>query len=167
MKECFVGVLMIATWAASAGAGDIKEGDKLQTLSDLHPDKQEIHAINYQLPGRIPVCADITVKKVSKKAMVFRLLRRRIPVRVGQAYEWRRRVIATGGADILRTQVRRGEDEVAERRRPGGYYERQSEGWHEQGRGSARDGSPAVPCESKLGRAGVDVLAQPIRAPRC
>jgi hypothetical protein len=71
MKVRSVGVLMIATWAASAGAADIKEGDKLQTLSNLHPDKQEIHAINYQLPGRIPVCADVTVKKVSKKAIVF------------------------------------------------------------------------------------------------
>jgi hypothetical protein len=66
-----MGGLLAAAWAVSAGAADISAGDKLQTLSNLHPDKNVIHSINYQLPGRIPVCADITVKKVSKSAMVF------------------------------------------------------------------------------------------------
>jgi hypothetical protein len=71
MKVRSVGVLLATVWAASAGAADIKEGDKLQTLSVLHPDKNEIHSINYQLPAQIPVCSDVTVKKVSKGAMVF------------------------------------------------------------------------------------------------
>lgn len=71
MKKRLVGMVAIVVWAGSAGAADIKEGDKLQTLSNLHPDKQEIHSINYQLPGRIPVCSDVTVKKVSKGSMVF------------------------------------------------------------------------------------------------
>jgi len=72
MKIRSVGTLLIVAWVASAGAADIKEGDKLQTLSNLHQEKQEIHSINYQLPGgRIPVCADVTVKKVSKGSMTF------------------------------------------------------------------------------------------------
>ena len=71
MKVRSFGVLLMAVAAASASAADIKEGDTLQTLSNLRPEKNEIHSINYQLPGRIPVCSDVTVKKVSKGAMVF------------------------------------------------------------------------------------------------
>jgi hypothetical protein len=73
MKLRCVGALVLVVWGATASAADIKEGDKLQTLSNLHPDgkRKEIQAMNYQLPDRIPVCADITVKKVSKKALVF------------------------------------------------------------------------------------------------
>jgi hypothetical protein len=71
MKVRSVGGLLAAAWAMSAGAADISAGDKLQTLSNLHPDKNVIRAINYQLPGRIPVCAEITVQKVSKSALVF------------------------------------------------------------------------------------------------
>jgi hypothetical protein len=71
MKKRVVGIAAVSVWAATAGAADIKEGDQLQTLSNLHPDKQEIQSINYQLPGRIPVCADVTVKKVSKRSMEF------------------------------------------------------------------------------------------------
>jgi hypothetical protein len=57
--------------AGAATAADIKEGDKLQTLSNLHYEKNEINAINYQLDGRIPACADVTVKKVGKGSLVF------------------------------------------------------------------------------------------------
>jgi hypothetical protein len=65
------GVFLTAIWAVSAFAADIKEGDKLQTLSVLHPDKREIQSINYQLPAQIPVCSDVTVKKVNKGSIVF------------------------------------------------------------------------------------------------
>jgi hypothetical protein len=71
MKVRSVGMLLLAAWATSAGAADIKEGDKLQTLSNLHYEKQEIQSINYQLPAKIPVCSDVTVKKVGKGSMVF------------------------------------------------------------------------------------------------
>jgi hypothetical protein len=64
-------MLLIAGCASVVNAADIKEGDTLQTLSNLHPDKQEIQSINYQLPSKIPVCSDVTVKKISKGAMVF------------------------------------------------------------------------------------------------
>jgi len=71
MKVRLVSMLLIAGSASAVNAADIKEGDTLQTLSNLHPDKQEILSINYQLPSKIPVCANVTVKKVSKGAMVF------------------------------------------------------------------------------------------------
>lgn len=71
MKVCSVGMLLIAAWAVSAGAEDIKEGDKLQTLANVRHEKQEIQSMNYQLPARIPVCSDITVTKVSKGSMKF------------------------------------------------------------------------------------------------
>jgi SmpA / OmlA family len=70
MKGLYVGVALVAV-GASVGAAEIKEGDRLQALSTLHHEKQQIQAINYQLAGRIPVCSDVTVKKVSKAAMVF------------------------------------------------------------------------------------------------
>ena len=71
MKVRLVSMLLIAGCVGAVNAADIKEGDTLQTLSNLHPDKQEIQSINYQLPSKIPVCANVTVKKVSKGAMVF------------------------------------------------------------------------------------------------
>jgi len=71
MKVRSIGMSMLAVLATSAGAAEIKEGDKLQTLSNVRYEKQEIHAINYQLPARIPVCSDITVKKVGKGSIVF------------------------------------------------------------------------------------------------
>lgn len=71
MRLSTVGVVLGALWAAAAGAADIKEGDKLQTLSNLHHEKNTIQSINYQLPGHIPVCSDVTVKKVGKGSLVF------------------------------------------------------------------------------------------------
>ncbi|MFT3930311.1 MAG: hypothetical protein QM709_08455 [Spongiibacteraceae bacterium] len=52
---------------------DFKEGDKLQTLTNLHPDvaRRQLYTMNYQQPGLIPVCSDVTVKKISGKEMVF------------------------------------------------------------------------------------------------
>ena len=64
MKRRSIGMLLIAACATSASAADIKAGDSLQTLSNLRHEKNEIHSINYQLPGRIPVCSDVTVKKI-------------------------------------------------------------------------------------------------------
>ena len=71
MKTYLVGALSIGLVCTAASAADIKEGDKLQTLSNLHPDKQEIQSMNYQLPGRLPICSDITVTKVSKGSIKF------------------------------------------------------------------------------------------------
>jgi len=51
----------------------INVGDKLQALANLHPDmnKHLLYTLNYQLPGLIPACSEVTVTKISKKAMAF------------------------------------------------------------------------------------------------
>jgi hypothetical protein len=58
---------------AAPSLADIKKGDKLQTLANLHPDmhRRVLFTLNYQLPGLIPVCSDVTVTKVGKKKLVF------------------------------------------------------------------------------------------------
>lgn len=52
---------------------DIKKGDKLQTLANMHPDMQRrvLYTLNYQLAGLIPVCSDVTVTNVGKKKLAF------------------------------------------------------------------------------------------------
>ncbi len=52
---------------------DIEAGSTVQALSNLHPDldKNRLYSVNYQMPGLIPVCSTLEVKKVKKKKMVF------------------------------------------------------------------------------------------------
>ena len=53
---------------------DVKAGDTVQTLVNLHPDanRMTVYTMNYQIAGvLIPVCSEITIKKVKKKKMVF------------------------------------------------------------------------------------------------
>ena len=54
-------------------AEDIKKGDVLQTLTNLHPDttKRLIYTVNYQLEGLIPACTEVKVKSMSGKRMEF------------------------------------------------------------------------------------------------
>lgn len=68
-----IAVLAGALTASFAAHAEIKAGDKLQTLSNLHPDmaKRLLYTTNYQQPGLLPVCSDVTVKKISGKAMDF------------------------------------------------------------------------------------------------
>src|SRR4051794_14976657 len=58
--------------AADVGHG-IKKGDKLQTLSNLHPDTSRhlLYTLNYQLPAMIPVCANVTVTSLASRKMSF------------------------------------------------------------------------------------------------
>jgi hypothetical protein len=73
-KTAFISLLIACLSAAPAlHAQDIKKGDKLQTLSNLHPDmaKRLLYATNYQQAGLIPVCTDVTVTKINKGEMVF------------------------------------------------------------------------------------------------
>ena len=58
---------------AMPSLADIKKGDKLQTLANLHPDMQRrvLFTLNYQLPGLIPVCSSVTVTKVGRKKLAF------------------------------------------------------------------------------------------------
>lgn len=61
------------TCIATPSFAAIKKGDKLQTIANLHPDmhRKVLYSMNYQLPGLIPVCSDVTITKASKKAIVF------------------------------------------------------------------------------------------------
>jgi len=72
-KMLLVPVMLAAVAATPVYAQDIKAGDKLQTLSNLHPDmaKRLIYTANYQQDGLIPVCSDVTVKDISGKKMSF------------------------------------------------------------------------------------------------
>jgi hypothetical protein len=75
MKRLITILAFALTTTATPGfADDIKKGDKLQTLSNLHPDMQRrvMYAINYQLASSIPVCTEVTVQKISGSAMVFK-----------------------------------------------------------------------------------------------
>ncbi len=76
MKKFAITALLfsiVASAGFSAQADDIKKGDVLQALTNLHPDmaKRLLYTMNYQQPGLIPVCAEITVKSISGKRMVF------------------------------------------------------------------------------------------------
>jgi hypothetical protein len=59
--------------STAVSAAEIKKGDKLQTLINLHPDmnKRKLYTMNYQLGAIIPVCTDVTVKSVSGKKLSF------------------------------------------------------------------------------------------------
>jgi len=50
-------------------------GAKVQTLTNLHPDevRSRLYAVNYQLPGLIPLCSDVTIVEVSGKRLIFTL----------------------------------------------------------------------------------------------
>lgn len=70
----FVSALLVSSIAfCSVVHAGFKEGDKLQTLTNLHPDmaRRQLYTINYQQPGLIPVCSEVTVKKISGKELVF------------------------------------------------------------------------------------------------
>jgi hypothetical protein len=62
-----------STCIAAPSLADIKKGDKLQTIANLHPDMQRkvLYSLNYQQAGLIPVCSDVTITKASKKKIVF------------------------------------------------------------------------------------------------
>lgn len=68
--------MLIATMSMTFAAyAEIKAGDKLQTLSNQHPDmaKRLLYTTNYQQPGLIPVCSAVTVKKIGGKAKLNKL----------------------------------------------------------------------------------------------
>jgi hypothetical protein len=80
MRTHVTGILLACSLAAFAASPSfaakgmtLKKGDKLQTLANLHPDmnKHLLYTLNYQLPGMIPACADVTLTKVRKKGLAF------------------------------------------------------------------------------------------------
>lgn len=66
-------VLGSMTMSHALHAEDLKEGDKLQTLTNLHPDpdKKLLYTMNYQQAGLIPVCSDIVVTGVGRQDLKF------------------------------------------------------------------------------------------------
>ena len=66
-------VILLSASSLYAAEQEIKAGDTLQTLVNLHPDMQNyrLYSINYQQPGLIPMCSVVTVKKIKTKVMVF------------------------------------------------------------------------------------------------
>jgi len=66
-------VLLILGVSNLAVAAGFSRGDKVQLLSNLHPDinKRLLYTLNYQLPSLIPICAEVEVVKQSKKKFHF------------------------------------------------------------------------------------------------
>jgi hypothetical protein len=75
VKSCARSVFLViaSICVTTSSFADIKKGDKLQTIANLHPDMQRhvLFTLNYQLPGLIPVCSDVTITKASKKKLEF------------------------------------------------------------------------------------------------
>jgi len=65
--------LALCACVASPSFAEIRKGDRLQTIANLHPDMQRhvLYSLNYQLPGLIPVCSTVLVTGVSKKKIAF------------------------------------------------------------------------------------------------
>jgi hypothetical protein len=65
--------LVVWTCSVSASLAEIHEGDRLQTIANLHPDMQRhvLYSLNYQLPGLIPVCSTVQITNVSRKKIAF------------------------------------------------------------------------------------------------
>jgi len=68
-------ILLVAAscCVAAPSFADFSKGDKLYTIANLHPDMQRrvLFTMNYQLPGLIPVCSEVTIVKATKKGAVF------------------------------------------------------------------------------------------------
>lgn len=62
-----------STGQAPAKPLNFKEGDKLQTLVNVHGDftRKKLYAFNYQLADMIPVCSEVTVNSISEKNIVI------------------------------------------------------------------------------------------------
>jgi len=69
--KLFIAFLTIFAFNHSSYA--FESGDKLVTLSNLHPDmnKRVLYTMNYQLPSMIPMCSEVTVVSKNKKKFVF------------------------------------------------------------------------------------------------
>lgn len=72
-RACSAALVAASIGVVTPSFADIKKGDKLQTIANLHPDMQRhvLFTLNYQLPGLIPVCSDVTITKVGKKKLAF------------------------------------------------------------------------------------------------
>lgn len=76
MKKSTISAAILTLLTAMCGstvAEEIKEGDVLQALTNLHPDpgKRLVYTVNYQQAGLIPACAEIKVTDMGRKRMEF------------------------------------------------------------------------------------------------
>ena len=70
--------LSINTYAKKPGlvdenGVDLFKAEKVFTLVNLHPDEQNsrLYATNYQLPALIPLCTEVKLQKLTRKALIF------------------------------------------------------------------------------------------------
>lgn len=61
------------TGVSVSAIAEIKQGDTVQLLSNLHPDPNRLllYSLNYQLLNVIPVCSVVKVVSMKRKKMVF------------------------------------------------------------------------------------------------
>ena len=73
---CRVVLALVALCWYSLGIAEqpsFEKGSRLHLLVNLHPDnrKRLIYSVNYQLPGLMPVCSEVIIKKKKNKKLVF------------------------------------------------------------------------------------------------
>lgn len=76
MKTTLLSIFTALVCALVASPGfsqDVEKGDRLELLVNLHPDmaRRTLYSTNYQLAGLMPMCSEVTVKKIKRKKMVF------------------------------------------------------------------------------------------------
>ena len=80
MKQLIAFLLVAVSVSAHAGRTiidengvDLMKAQKVYTLVNLHPDEQNsrLYAVNYQLPGLIPLCTEVKLEKLGRKKLVF------------------------------------------------------------------------------------------------
>ncbi|MGI1678881.1 MAG: hypothetical protein K6L75_09125 [Cellvibrionaceae bacterium] len=92
MKTNKITVAILATcliaFSASSTADEFKsliKADSVFTLVNLHPDeeRQRLYTVNYQLPTVLPVCTEVKLTKLKRKALIFQ-----VPSRNDRQYQY-------------------------------------------------------------------------------
>ncbi|GAB1264668.1 lipoprotein [Aurantivibrio infirmus] len=80
-----ISAVTLSTTAIAQSTKDLVKEDGVYTLVNLHPDEgnRRLYAVNYQQPGLIPVCTQVKITKMSRKAIIFE-----IPERNNRKYEY-------------------------------------------------------------------------------
>lgn len=69
-----IGTVIVSSNALASDESALKEGGKMVTLVNLHPDmkRARLYALNYQIAtGLIPMCAEVTIEDIGKKEIEF------------------------------------------------------------------------------------------------
>lgn len=64
---------------------DLIKADTVYTLVNLHPDEERrrLYTVNYQMPAVLPVCTEVNLTKLKRKALYFQ-----VPSRSNREYEY-------------------------------------------------------------------------------